>query len=91
MPALALADVLTGRGHQIAFCGTEHDLEKHLVAEAGYRFFVVRVRGFERKLGLSTLRTLAYLPVAAFDAWKVLDAFRPECVVGVGAYGSGPP
>ena len=90
VPALALADVLTGRGHQIAFCGTEHDLEKHLVAEAGYRFFVVRVRGFERKLGLSTLRTLAYLPVAAFDAWKVLDAFRPECVVGVGAYGSGP-
>jgi UDP-N-acetylglucosamine--N-acetylmuramyl-(pentapeptide) pyrophosphoryl-undecaprenol N-acetylglucosamine transferase len=90
VPALALADVLTGRGHQIAFCGTEHDMEKHLVGQAGYPFFLVRVRGFERKLGLSTLRTLAVLPIAALDAWRVLRSYRPNCVVGVGAYGSGP-
>ena len=28
--------------------------------------------------------------MAARDAWRVLRAFRPDCVVGVGAYASGP-
>ena len=90
VPALALADVLLARGHQVAFCGTERGMEKDLVARAGYPFSVVRIRGFERKIGLSTLRTLASLPVSAVDAWRALKDNRPGCVVGVGAYASGP-
>ena len=90
VPALALADVLSGRGQQVAFCGTELGMEKDLVPRAGYPFSVVRIRGFERPLGLSTLRTLLSLPLAAADAWRVLRATRPDCVVGVGAYASGP-
>ncbi len=65
VPALALADVLSGRGHEVAFCGTERGMEKDLVPRAGYPFSVVRIRGFERRLGLSTLRTLGSIPLAA--------------------------
>jgi UDP-N-acetylglucosamine--N-acetylmuramyl-(pentapeptide) pyrophosphoryl-undecaprenol N-acetylglucosamine transferase len=65
-------------------------MERELVPRAGYPFSVVRIRGFTRRLGLSTFRTLGSIPVAASDAWKVLRAFRPDCVVGVGAYASGP-
>jgi UDP-N-acetylglucosamine--N-acetylmuramyl-(pentapeptide) pyrophosphoryl-undecaprenol N-acetylglucosamine transferase len=90
VPALALADVLSDRGHRVAFCGTELGMEKDLVCRAGYPFSVVRIRGFERKLGFSTLRTLVSIPLAGVDAWKVLRAARPACVVGVGAYASGP-
>ena len=90
MPALALADVLAERGHEVAFCGTEKGMESQLVPRAGYPFSKVRIRGFDRDFGLSTLRTLGSLPVAAVDAWRVLRAFRPDCVVGVGAYASGP-
>jgi UDP-N-acetylglucosamine--N-acetylmuramyl-(pentapeptide) pyrophosphoryl-undecaprenol N-acetylglucosamine transferase len=90
VPALALADVLSERGHQVSFCGTERGMERDLVPKAGYRFSVVRIRGFERKLGLSTLRTLGSIPVAAVDAYRVLRELRPGCVVGVGAYASGP-
>lgn len=90
VPALALADVLSSRGHEVAFCGTERGMEKELVPRAGYPFSVVRIRGFTRRLGFSTLRTLGSIPVAAVDAWRVLRAFHPDCVVGVGAYASGP-
>jgi UDP-N-acetylglucosamine--N-acetylmuramyl-(pentapeptide) pyrophosphoryl-undecaprenol N-acetylglucosamine transferase len=90
VPALALADVLTSRGHQVAFCGTEKGMENTLVPKAGYAFSVVHIRGFSRELGLSTLRTLGSIPVAGVDAWRLLRAFRPACVVGVGAYASGP-
>jgi len=90
VPALALADVLSSRGHQVAFCGTERGMERGLVTRAGYPFSVVRIRGFTRKLGLSTLRTLGSIPVAGVDAWRLLRSYRPDCVVGVGAYVSGP-
>lgn len=90
MPALALADVLSSRGHEVAFCGTERGMERTLVPRAGYAFSVVRIRGFTRELGLSTLRTLGSIPVAGVDAWRLLNRFRPACVVGMGAYVSGP-
>ena len=90
VPALALADVLAARGYEVAFCGTERGMEKDLVPRAGYPFSVVRIRGFTRKLGVTTVRTLGSIPVAAVDAWRVLHRFHPDCVVGVGAYASGP-
>lgn len=90
VPALALADVLTERGHEVAFCGTEKGMERELVPKAGYPFSTVRIRGFTRRLGLSTLRTLGSIPVAGVDAWRLLRLYRPHCVVGVGAYASGP-
>ena len=46
VPALALADVLSARGHEVAFCGTGRGMEKDLVPRAGYPFSVVRIRGF---------------------------------------------
>ncbi|OFW61036.1 MAG: undecaprenyldiphospho-muramoylpentapeptide beta-N-acetylglucosaminyltransferase [Actinobacteria bacterium RBG_16_64_13] len=90
VPALALADVLSDRGYEVAFCGTERGMEKQLVPRAGYSFTVIHIRGFTRRFGFSTLRTLGSIPVAAVDAWRLLRAVRPDCVVGVGAYASGP-
>ncbi len=90
MPALALADVLSSRGCQVTFCGTERGMERELVSQAGYSFSTVRIRGFTRKLGWSTVCTLGSIPVSAVDAWRLLRALRPDCVVGVGAYASGP-
>ena len=65
-------------------------MERELVSRAGFPFTVVRIRGFARSLGLSTLRTLGSIPVAGVDAWRLLRSFRPHCVIGVGAYASGP-
>jgi UDP-N-acetylglucosamine--N-acetylmuramyl-(pentapeptide) pyrophosphoryl-undecaprenol N-acetylglucosamine transferase len=90
VPALAIADVLTERGYSVHFCGGPKGMERELVPAAGYPFSTVRIRGFERTVGITTLRTLASLPVAAVDAWSVLRRLRPACVIGVGAYASGP-
>lgn len=65
-------------------------MEAELVGRSRYPFHLIRIRGFERHLGLSTLRTLASLPLAAVDAWRLLRQRKPDCVVGVGAYASGP-
>ena len=65
-------------------------MERDLVARAGYPFSLVRIRGFQRRLGLSTVRTLGSIPLAGVDAWRLLRSYKPDCVVGVGAYASGP-
>ncbi len=90
VPALAVADVLVARGYEVHFCGGDRGMEGTLIPKAGYPFSTVRIRGFERRLGLTTLRTLLSLPVAGWDAWELLRRLRPACVVGVGAYASGP-
>ena len=90
VPALAIADVLAERGYEVHFCGGETGMEKALVTRAGYPFSLVRIRGFKRRLGRDTLTTLASIPRAGVDAWRLLRRLRPVCVVGVGAYASGP-
>jgi len=89
VPALAVADVLRADGHDVGFCGAG-GIEKRLVPREGYDYRSVRVRGFQRRLGWTTLKTLASLPLAAVDAWRILGDTRPDCVIGVGAYASGP-
>jgi UDP-N-acetylglucosamine--N-acetylmuramyl-(pentapeptide) pyrophosphoryl-undecaprenol N-acetylglucosamine transferase len=74
----------------VHFCGGPHGMEATLVPAAGYPFYPVRIRGFERRLGVTTLRTLASLPLAALDGWRTLRRVGPSVVVGVGAYASGP-
>lgn len=72
------------------FCGATRGMENELVPAAGYPFHRVRIRGFDRRLGVDTLRTLGSIFMAALDAWRVLSEVQPTCVVGVGAYASGP-
>ena len=47
-PALALADELASRGHDVRFFGETRRLEGKLVPEAGFDFFPVEVTGFDR-------------------------------------------
>jgi len=51
VPALAIADVLSGRGYEVHFCGGGTGMERALVTRAGYPFSLVRIRGFKRRLG----------------------------------------
>jgi UDP-N-acetylglucosamine--N-acetylmuramyl-(pentapeptide) pyrophosphoryl-undecaprenol N-acetylglucosamine transferase len=36
------------------------------------------------------VRGLLLLPVAALDAWRVISRRRPDVVIGVGGFASGP-
>jgi len=65
-------------------------MERDLVPRAGYRLYAIRVRGLNRGVSLGLAVALGSLPLAALDALRLLRSFRPHCVVGVGAYASGP-
>jgi UDP-N-acetylglucosamine--N-acetylmuramyl-(pentapeptide) pyrophosphoryl-undecaprenol N-acetylglucosamine transferase len=91
IPALAIAHELRARYNaELLFIGTERGIETRLVPAAGYRLELVQV-GALKKVSLATrVRTLFALPAAIFRASQILQEFRPDVVIGVGGYASGP-
>src|SRR5579871_6175227 len=91
IPALAIARELRERfAAEVLFVGTARGLENRLVPAGGFELRLIEVGALNR-VGLATkLRTLTALPRAVFASSRILEQFRPEVVVGVGGYASGP-
>lgn len=91
IPALAIAQVLQQQfGAEVLFIGTARGIENRLVPAAGFRLHLVEV-GALKNVSLATrLRTMFDLPRAVWEARRLLAAFRPSVVIGVGGYASGP-
>ena len=91
IPALAIADELKARfGADILFVGTARGLESRLVPQAGYRLELIRAGQLNRVSLGTRLRTLVDLPRGLFQCMGLLRSFRPDAVIGVGGYASGP-
>ena len=91
IPALAIARELRDRhSAEVRFVGTARGLETRLVPEAGFKLELVR-SGQLKNVSLATrLRTAVDLPLGAMECVGLLREFKPDVVVGVGGYASGP-
>jgi UDP-N-acetylglucosamine--N-acetylmuramyl-(pentapeptide) pyrophosphoryl-undecaprenol N-acetylglucosamine transferase len=91
IPALAIAHELKEQYHaDVLFVGTARGIENRLVPAAGFPLRLVEV-GALNKVSLKTrLKTLFALPMAVFQARRILKDFGAEVVIGVGGYASGP-
>ncbi len=90
-PGIAIAEEVTGRpGNQVLFVGTARGLESKLVPAAGFRLEVLDVSGLNRVGAGRFVKGLLRLPAAFFASRGILKKFRPDLVVGVGGYASGP-
>jgi UDP-N-acetylglucosamine--N-acetylmuramyl-(pentapeptide) pyrophosphoryl-undecaprenol N-acetylglucosamine transferase len=91
-PGVAIARELQRRRPQreLLFVGTERGMETDLVPAEGFRLETIRVSGLVGVGLMARLRGLARLPLGLLDSWRILANFRPQLVVGVGGYASGP-
>jgi UDP-N-acetylglucosamine--N-acetylmuramyl-(pentapeptide) pyrophosphoryl-undecaprenol N-acetylglucosamine transferase len=91
-PGIALARELLRRHPSavVSFVGTAQGIEARVVPREGFELDLIRVAGLKGKSRLQRVRGFALLPLAALDAWRVLSARRPDVVVGVGGFASGP-
>ena len=88
-PALALADELASRGHDVRFFGETRRLEGKLVPEAGFDFFPVEVTGFDRARPWTLITALAHLSREErrlVRTFKENPALKPDVAIGFGAY-----
>lgn len=91
-PAIAIANTL--REHQpdadILFVGAEGKMEMDKVPAAGYRIIGLPISGLQRKLSLANLAFPLKLMLSLMKARTIIRTFRPDVVVGVGGFASGP-
>ncbi len=91
IPALAIGrELRDAHGADVRFIGTSRGLETRLVPAAGFPLDLVR-SGQLKNVSLRTrLRTSGDLPLGIAHCVHLLRSFRPNAVVGVGGYASGP-
>ncbi|MGH8282771.1 MAG: undecaprenyldiphospho-muramoylpentapeptide beta-N-acetylglucosaminyltransferase [Gammaproteobacteria bacterium] len=89
-PALAVADVLRARGHEVTWIGTRRGLEARVVPAAGIPIEWIEVGGIRGK-GLGTLLKSPFrIARAVSQALGILKRLRPAAALGMGGFASGP-
>lgn len=91
-PGIAVArELLARRGDaHVTFVGTAAGIEAMVLPRLGLELDVIRSAGLKGKSLTSLARGIGLLPLSALDAWQVLSRRRPNAVIGVGGYSSGP-
>jgi UDP-N-acetylglucosamine--N-acetylmuramyl-(pentapeptide) pyrophosphoryl-undecaprenol N-acetylglucosamine transferase len=91
IPALAIArDLRDKHAAEVRFVGTARGIETRLVPEAGFQLESIKVGQLANVSLMTRLRTFADLPLGIVRCIGLLREFRPQVVVGVGGYASGP-
>ncbi len=86
-PALALAEELRSRGHQVTFYGQPARLEGTLVPRAGFELVPVEVTGFDRSRPWTALTAMGRVWSAKKELTRrFADQGLPDAAVGFGAY-----
>jgi len=89
-PALAVAQELQARGCEVTWLGTAEGLEARVVPAAGITLDSMKVVGIRGKAWYRRLAGPVLLGVACIQALGILRQRRPEVVLGMGGFVSGP-
>jgi UDP-N-acetylglucosamine--N-acetylmuramyl-(pentapeptide) pyrophosphoryl-undecaprenol N-acetylglucosamine transferase len=91
IPALAIAQELRSRYNaHVVFVGTARGIETRLVPASGFELHLIEVGGLNRVDFATRLKTVLDLPRAVMASAKLIREFRPNVMIGVGGYASGP-
>lgn len=91
-PAIAIADALASVSPEmkILFVGAEGRMETEKVPAAGYEIKTLWISGLKRSLSLRNLMFPVKLIHSTLKARRIIKEFKPNVVIGVGGYASGP-
>lgn len=91
-PAISIAQELLKRFPEIEilFVGANGKMEMQKVPEAGFTIVGLDIAGFKRKLAFDNLLLPFKLFKSLMQARSIIKSFRPDAVIGVGGFASGP-
>ncbi|MGJ8681106.1 undecaprenyldiphospho-muramoylpentapeptide beta-N-acetylglucosaminyltransferase [Paraglaciecola sp.] len=89
-PGLAVANALAAQDWQVHWLGTIGRMEAKLVPNAGYPISFIDVVGVRNNGLLKLLAAPFKIAKSIFQAHKVIKQFKPNVVIGLGGFASGP-
>ena len=91
-PGVAIAREFKRRDEatEILFVGTPRGLESKIVPREGFQLELIQVGALKGVSLFAKLKSLTGLPLSFVAARRILRRFKPDVVVGVGGYSSGP-
>jgi UDP-N-acetylglucosamine--N-acetylmuramyl-(pentapeptide) pyrophosphoryl-undecaprenol N-acetylglucosamine transferase len=91
-PALAIALAVKEKNPSalIHFVGTTRGIESRLVPQHGYPLHVLPVGGLKGTSLIGRLKVLFLMPLAVIKSFRILLKLKPDAVIGVGGFASGP-
>ncbi len=87
-PGIAIANKIKEEepNSEIIFIGTGKQLEKDLVSRAGYKLETIDAYGFSKKINIENIKKTIKTIKGFGTAKKILKAFKPDIVIGMGGY-----
>lgn len=91
-PAIAIAKALEKilQDVEILFIGAKGKMEMEKVPAAGYKIEGLWISGLQRKLSIKNLSFPFKVLSSILKARKIIKKFKPDLVIGVGGFASGP-
>ena len=91
-PALAIIKKIKEHepNSEFLYIGTHNRMEKDIIPKYGIPFETIEIYGINRKKILKNFRTLKCFIEARKKCKKLIKDFKPDAVIGVGGYVTGP-
>jgi UDP-N-acetylglucosamine--N-acetylmuramyl-(pentapeptide) pyrophosphoryl-undecaprenol N-acetylglucosamine transferase len=75
---------------EILFVGTEQGIEFRVLPKEGFKLETLPVKGLKGRGARGVIDALYGLPWSLVRSLKIVRGFRPDCIIGLGGYASGP-
>lgn len=91
-PGVAVAQALMAKipNAKVVFVGTDRAVDQNAMAQYGFTSRAVPCGALKGGTLAAKLKTIARLPWSLFLAWRLLREIKPDLVLGVGGYVTGP-
>jgi UDP-N-acetylglucosamine--N-acetylmuramyl-(pentapeptide) pyrophosphoryl-undecaprenol N-acetylglucosamine transferase len=95
-PAIAIANEIKNfdENAEILFIGAKGRMEMNRVPNAGYNIIGLTIAGFQRQVSFKNILKNTMFPFklvwSLISAMIIIKRFKPDVVIGVGGYASGP-
>jgi UDP-N-acetylglucosamine--N-acetylmuramyl-(pentapeptide) pyrophosphoryl-undecaprenol N-acetylglucosamine transferase len=91
-PGLAVAREFQRRDgrSEILFVGTEQGIEFRVLPKEGFKLETLTVKGIKGRGLRGIIDALYGVPASLVHSLSIIRKFRPDCIIGLGGYASGP-
>lgn len=91
-PALAIINKIKDNepNSEFLYIGTHNRMEKDIIPNYGLPYMALEIYGFNRHNLFANFKVIKCLLISYFKAKKAIKKFKPDIVIGVGGYVTGP-